>query len=42
MIWRAPWLKGFPFRFRNAGAAQGGPRVLKEFRRILDYDLPLL
>jgi hypothetical protein len=42
VTWNIPWVKGLQFRFRNAYVAESGDRVVKAFRLILNYELPLL
>jgi len=42
IIWRSRLVKGLQYRFRNGYADDGGPRIVKEFRIYLDYQLPLL
>jgi hypothetical protein len=42
IIWKPPWAKGLQFRFRNVSVGQEAPRVLQEFRIIIDYELPML
>jgi len=41
-IWNVPGVPGLQFRFRNAYVAESGNRVLRAFRIILNYELPLL
>ena len=42
VIWRARFVKGLQFRFRNAYADAGVGSLIKEFRIIIDYVLPIL
>jgi hypothetical protein len=42
IIWKPPWVKGLQLRFRNIYVGQEAPRLLQEFRIILDYELPVL
>ena len=42
VTWNIPWVRGLQFRFRNAYVAESGERVLKAFRIILNYEIPLL
>jgi hypothetical protein len=42
IIWKPPWATGLQFRFRNVYVGQEAPRVLQEFRIILDCELPIL
>jgi len=42
IIWNVPRVPGLQFRFRNAYVAESGNRVLRAFRIILNYELPLL
>jgi len=42
ITWNLPWLKGFQLRFRNAYVEDGGKDVVKAFRLILNYDIPVL
>ena len=40
ITWNVLSVKGLSFRFRNAYVAQGGERVLLDFRLILNYEVP--
>ena len=42
VTWNIPWVKGLQLRFRNAYVAESGERVLKAFRIIMNYEVPLL
>jgi hypothetical protein len=42
LTWNVLRVKGLSFRFRNAYVAQGGERVLMDFRLILNYEVPVL
>ena len=42
IIWKPPWAKGLQFRFWNVSVGQEAPRVLQEFRIIVDYEQPVL
>jgi hypothetical protein len=42
IMWRVPLAKGLRFRFRNAYADAGVGSLIKEFRIIIDYELPIL
>src|SRR5262245_10913000 len=42
VIWNVPRVQGLQFRFRNAYVVESGNRVLRAFRIILNYELPLL
>ena len=42
VIWNVPGVPGLQFRFRNAYVAESGNRVVRAFRIILNYELPLL
>jgi hypothetical protein len=36
-----PALKGLQLRFRNAYVDEGGPKLLKDFRLIINYEVAL-
>ena len=42
VTWNVRGVPGLQFRFRNAYVAESGDRVLRAFRIILNYELPLL
>jgi hypothetical protein len=42
IIYNVPAVKGLSLRFRNAYGHDGGPKVFKDFRLIINYDLDLL
>jgi hypothetical protein len=42
IIWNVPGVPGLQFRFRNAYVAESRNRVLRAFRIILNYEVPLL
>ena len=42
VIWNVPGVPGLQFRFRNAYVAESGDRVVRAFRIILNYELPVL
>ena len=42
IIWNVPGVPGLQLRFRNAYVAESGNRVVRAFRIILNYELPLL
>ena len=42
ITWNIPWVKGLQFRLRNAYVEDGGKDVVKAFRLILNYEIPLL
>jgi hypothetical protein len=41
IIYNVPALKGLQFRFRNAYVDEGGPKLLKDFRIIVNYEVAL-
>jgi hypothetical protein len=42
VIYNVPAVKGLSLRFRNAYGHDGGPRVFKDFRLIVNYEIDLL
>ncbi len=42
VIYNAPFLKPLQFRFRAAFVDQGGPKLVKDFRIIINYEFDLL
>jgi hypothetical protein len=42
VTWNVPWVKGFQIRFRNAYVEDGGKDIVKAFRIILNYEIPIL
>ena len=42
ITWNIPRVKGLQLRFRNAYVDDGGKDLVKAFRIILNYEIPLL
>jgi outer membrane porin, OprD family len=42
IVYNVPAVKGLSLRFRNAYVGEGGPKVVKDFRLIVNYEMDLL